>query len=310
MNNDFSSLRMFCHHVVRKYGGFQGLSEEQIAREFRAIYFNNLPLNLKRLKTVAAICGIELKGLARMPGSMRGYHDVYDDRTTIYFKNGDSSSGIQNTILHEMREIIETLVADTNPGYTPLRTAARHIAANKFASAVLLPEETFRGKVYQTGLDVVTLSKIYSKSCSQVLLRMGEVLQGRLFFCAALYEPEPDSETAWKVSYRTVSYNEEDPYSNFRGVDGFLPRKGSPVLPGSLADMAIQRKKAHMVCRISVLDDMTDGGLTAIARPLIDPDAGTVMVAEVILLSHDGHVLGPQIDRVKPVMVEHFHRHI
>ena len=310
MNNDFSCLRIFCHHVVRKYGGLQGVSEEQIAKEFRAVYFKNLPLNLKTLKTVAAICGIELKGLERMPGSMRGYHEVYDDRTTIYFKSGDSSSGIQNTILHEMREIIETLVADTNPGYTPLRTAARHIAANKFASAVLLPEETFRGKVYQTGLDVMTLSKIYSKSCSQVLLRMGEVLQGRLFFYAALYEPEPDSETGWQVSYRTVSYNEEDPDSNFRGVDRFLPRKGRPVLPGSLADMAIQSKKAYMVRQIRVLDDMTDEGLTAIARPLIDPDAGTVMVAEVILLSHDGHVLGPQIERVKPVMVEHFHRHI
>ena len=310
MNNDFSCLRIFCNHVVKKFGGFQGLSEEQIAKEFRAIYFNNLPLNLKRLKAVAAICGIELKGLARMPGSMRGYHEVYDGKTTIYFKNSDSSSGIQNTILHEMREIIETLIADTNQGYTPLRTTARHIAANKFASAVLLPEETFRGKVYQTGLDVVALSKIYSKSCSQVLLRMGEVLQGRLFFCAALYEPEPDSELAWRVSYRTVSYNEEDPDSNFRGVDGFLPRKGRPVLPGSLVDMAIQSKKAYMVRQISVLAGMTDEGLTAIARPLIDPDAGTLMVAEVILLSHDGHVLGPQIDRVKPVMLEHFCRHI
>lgn len=310
MNNDFSCLRIFCDHVVRKYGGLQGVSEEQIAREFRAIYFQNLPVNLKTLKTVAAICGIELKGLERMPGSMRGYHELYDDRMIIYFKTGDSSSGIQNTILHEMREIIETLVADINPGYTPLRTTARHIAANKFASAVLLPEDTFRGKVYQTGLDVVALSRIYSKSCSQVLLRMGEVLQGRLFFHAALYEPDPDSETAWKVSYRTVSYNQEDAGSNFRGVDGFLPRKGRPVRPGSLADMAIQRKRAYMVRRISVLDDMTDEGLTAIARPLIEPDAGTVIVAEVILLSRDGHLLGQQIDRVKPVMVEHFHRHI
>ncbi len=309
MNNDFSNLRMFCRYVVGKYGGMEGISEEQMAKEFRAVYFKSLPLNLKTLKTVAAICGIELKGLDRMPGSMRGYHEVYDDRIIVYFKSGDSSSGIQNTILHEMREIVETLVAETNPDYTPLKTTARHIAANKFASAVLLPEESFKGKVYQTGLDVMTLSKIYSKSCSQVLLRMGEVLQGKLFFYAALYEPEPDSETGWQVSYRTVSYNEEDLDSNFRG-DGFLPRKGRPVLPGSLADMAIQNKKTYMVRQISVLDDMTDEGLTAIARPLIDADAGTVMVAEVILLSHDAHLLGPQIERVKPVMVEHFHRHI
>ncbi len=310
MISNLSSLRMFCEYVVGKHGGIEGISEEQMAEEFRSIYLKSLPLNLKTLRAVSASCGIELKGLDKMPGNMRGYHEVFNDKIIVYFKNGDTSSGLQNTILHEIREIMETLVGEVNPGYSPLRTNARHIAANKFATAVLLPEESFRSKVYQTGLDVMSLAKIYSKSYSQVLLRMGEVMQGKLFFYAALYEPDPDTETGWKVSYRTTSYNEEDPEANFRGVDGFLPRKGRTVLPGSLADLAIQNRKAYMVRQITVMDDISEEGLTAIARPLVDPDAGTVKVAQVILLANDAHLLGPQVDRAKPVIVERFHRHI
>lgn len=310
MDSSFSSLHLFCDYLVGKYGGLQGVSEERIAEDFRAVYLKQLPLNLKTLRAVCASCGIELTGLDKMPGNIRGFHEVYSDKIHLYFKNGDTSSGVQNTILHEIREIIETLVAETNPDYVPLRTVARHIAANKFASAVLLPEDNFRGKMYQTGLDIIVLAKIFSKSHSQVLLRMGEVLQGKLFCYTALYEPDPGDVTRWGVSYWTVSYNEENPEANFHGVNGFFPRKGRPVLPGSLADMAIRNRKAHLVQKITVLDDMADEGLTAIARPLIDPATGTIKVAQVILLAQDAHLLAPQIDRAKPVVVEHFHRHI
>lgn len=310
MSFSFSGLHLFCKYVVEKYGSLQGVSEERVAEDFRSIYFKRLPINLKTLRAVCASCGIELTGLDKMPGNIRGYHEVYGDKIHLYFRNGDTSSGIQNTILHEIREIIETLVAEANPDYAPLRTLARHIAANKFASAVLLPEDNFRGKVYQTGLDVIALAKMFSKSHSQVLLRMGEVLQGRLFCYAALYEQDPGDVTRWKVSYVTVSYNEEDQEANFHGVNGFFPRKGRTVLTGSLADMVIQKRKAHLVQQISVLDDMTDEGLTAIARPLIDPATGTIKVAQVILLARDGHLLSPQVERAKPLMVEHFHRHI
>lgn len=55
---------------------------------------------------------------------------------------------------------------------------------------------------------------------------------------------------------------------------------------------------------------MTDEGLTAIAQPLVDPDTGTIKVAMVILLGRDAHLLGPQIERVSPITVETFHRHI
>jgi len=305
----FSGLEVFCDHVIRKLGAPDEVTEDQLAEEFRTVYLKGLPLNLGTLKAVAASCGIKLNGLEKMPDNMRGYHEMFDDSRHIYFRKGDVLSGTENTILHEIREMMETLFAEVNPNYMPLRTRARHIAANKFASAVLLPEEDFRSKVYETGLDIIALSRMYSKSCSQVLLRMGEVLQGRLFFYAALYEVGPGDKD-WKVNYRTVCYNDEDLEANFHDYDGFFPKKGISVIPGSLVDMAINKKKAHLVRRITVLEDETEEGLIAIARPLMDPKSCAIKVALVVLLAQDGHILGQQIERAKPVMVERFHQHL
>ncbi len=306
----FSNLQVFCEHVIRKFDDPRSVSEEQLAEEFRAVYLKDWPLDLRTLRAVAASCGIKLSGLDKMPDNMRGYHEVYGDNKNIYFKKGDTLSGIQNTILHEIREMMETLFTEVHQGYEPLRTSARHIAANKFASAILLPEENFRGKVYETGMDVIALSKIYSKSCSQVLLRMGEVLQGKLFLYAALYEPDADSKVDWNVNYWTMSYNDEDMEANFHDFDGFFPKKGRPVNPGSLVDMVISKKKAYLVRQITILEDKTDEGLTAIARPLIDPNSGVIKVALVVLLAHDGHLLEPQTERAKPITVGSFHRHL
>jgi len=51
--------------------------------------------------------------------------------------------------------------------------------------------------------DIIELSSQYSKSCSQVLLRMGEVLHGKLFMYAALYEPNAENEL--HVTYWTAA---------------------------------------------------------------------------------------------------------
>ena len=114
----------------------------------------------------------------------------------------------------------------------------------------------------------------------------------------------------WKVNYRTVCYNDEDLEANFHDYDGFFPKKGMSVIPGSLVDMTINKKKTHLVRRITVLEDEIEEGLIAIARPLMDPKSCAIKVALVVLLAQDGHILGQQIERAKPVIVEGFHRHL
>ena len=307
MMKSFSNLRVFCEHVVRKHGEPDGVSEEQLAEEFRTVYLKGLPPNLRTLKAVAASCGIKVSELEKMPENLRGYHEEYGDNKNIYFRKGDALSGIQNTILHEIREMMETLFMEVHSDYTPLRTNARHIAANRFATAVLLPKSDFENKIYDTGFNVVELSRLYSKSCSQVLLRMGEVLQGKLFMYAALYEP--DAGNQWHVTYWTGCSNDTDPDANMYGGDALFPRKGRTVVPGSLVDLAIQGKKPHLAQRITLLDSRDDEGLIALAKPLVLSGV-PAKVTLVVLLEQNRDLLTPQIERLKPIIVEGFHGHL
>ncbi|AGG05900.1 hypothetical protein C1G86_1605 [Dehalococcoides mccartyi] len=306
----FSDLRYFCEYIVNKYGSPSNASEEDKAQEFRKIYLRELPLDLRTLRAIASACGIHVNGVdsKKLPQNIRGYHDVFDDNRNIYYKNGDTISGIENTILHEFREMIEPVFGELYLDYSPLRTSAVHLVANKFATAVLLPKDEFREKVYETGFDVIALSKLYSKSCSQVLIRMGEVLQGNIFLYSALYEPGPEVGS-WILNYWTGSTNNDDPDANICGADGLFPRKGRAVLPGSLVDMVIKAKKPHLARRITILDSKEDDGLVAVARPLVIGGA-LAKVVLVVVLSHSIGLLQPQIERTKPVEVEEFHKHL
>jgi Zn-dependent peptidase ImmA (M78 family) len=171
-----SDIRNFCYYLVRKYGSPDQAPEEQKANEFRNYYLRDLPPTIKALHTVAGCCGIKLDSSDKMPENLRGYNQVVNGKNSIVIKDGDTVSGVQNTILHEIREIMEGIFPTVCRDYSSLKTSAKHYAANKFAAAVLLPEESFTKKVYETGFDVIELADFYSKSCSQVLLRIGEIL--------------------------------------------------------------------------------------------------------------------------------------
>lgn len=305
--NNLSDLRYFCYCLVRKYGNPGTISEEQKAREFRHYYLRDLPPSIKALRAVASCCGCNLDSSDKMPEKMRGYNHVVNGKRNIVIKDGDTVSGIQNTILHEMREIMEGIFPGICRDYQPLKTSAKHYAANKFATAVLLPEKSFTKKVYETGFDVIELANFYSKSCSQVLLRIGEVLQGKLFFYAGMYEP--DSDNNWRVTYWTGSSNHENFEANVYGLDGFFPRKNRVITSGSLVDMTIKAGKSHLVEQVTLLDDMDDEGLVAIANPLMIQDQPTKVIL-MVLLSHARDLLSPQIEKTKPVIVERFHQHL
>jgi len=305
----FSDLRNFCEYIVNRYGSPGAATEDEKAEEFRKVYLRNFTPNLKTIRAVTSACGIYLNSIDGkiLPRTMRGYHDVFEGKRKIYYKEGDTISGIENTILHEFREMIEPVFTEVCPNYDPLRTSAVHLAANRFATAVLLPKDEFREKVYETGFDVIALSKLYSKSCSQVLLRMGEVLQGKLFMYAALYEP--DLESQWQVTYWASSFNDIDPDENVYGTDGLFPRKARAVAPGSLVDMAVKTKKPHLARCITLLDSKDDDGLVALARPL--NIAGIpVRIALVVLLGLNSDLLAPQVERTKPAILDGFHRHL
>jgi hypothetical protein len=303
---NLSDLHSFCHHLAGKFGSPDKASEEQKADEFRWYYLRDLPPSVKALRIVAHICGLKVHSSEELPDSMRGYNHIEDGADKIVLNDGDTVSGTQNTILHEIREIMERTFPAVCPGYRPLKTTAAHYAANRFAAAVLLPAGKFTELVYETGLDVITLADYYSKSCSQVLLRIGEVLQGKLFLYTAMYEPDTDG--IWRVTYWTASANRGDPAGTIPGLDGFFPRKGRAAVPGSLVDLAIGEGKPHLVERVTFLNDREDG-LVAIARPLIIQNSPSKVILTA-LLSRDRALLSPQIKNTRPVTLKRFHRHL
>jgi hypothetical protein len=303
-----NDLQGFCYYLVHKYGNPGALSEEQKADEFRKMYVMGSPVKMKDIRAVAVCCNIKVDTLEGMPPNLRGYHDVYDENSTIYYKQGDAVSGIENTILHEIREMMEPHFMEVCPSYEPLDNGTRHIAANKFASAVLLPRESFTNKVCETGLDVIELAGYYAKSYSQVLLRIGEVLNGKCFFYGALCEREPE-RNIWLLNYCTLSPS-LFPEPDISELGAFFPTKGATVTPGSLVDMAIRERKPCLARVITLLDGpprkgKTREGLVAMVRPLLTSGVPTRVVL-LVVLGRNKNLLEPQIKRIAPEIVKDF----
>ena len=91
--------------------------------------------------------------------------------------------------------------------------------------------------------------------------------------------------------------------------DRFFPKKGRTVVPGSLVDMAIERKRSCLVQRITILDNIEEDGLAAIARPLLISGIPT-KAALVVLMAQNGNLLEPQIERTRPTIIREFHGHL
>lgn len=299
-----SALTIFCDYIVDKYGSMEVLSAEILADEFRSAFLDSMPVNPETLAAVAASLGITVTAGAT-PKGLRGYNDTYDGRVTIYYKDDDCESGQQNTILHEIREIMERCFVEIENGYAPLRTTALDKEANRFAGAVLLPYAEFRKKALEAGLDVVHLRDLYRKSCSQLIIRIAEVLHGDLFFYGARYERRDGYGSPHLVTCWAASTHDDHPVLPHR----LFPRCGRPVVEGSAVDEAVKRRRPCFVDRIAISGDAADHDMTAIAQPIVrGGDVATVVMT--VLLRQDRDIFEPQLERIKPVTIERFDCHL
>jgi hypothetical protein len=301
---DRNNLRLFCEHILERYPSLDDVTSETLADEFRDMFLSNLPVSPKTLEAVAESLGIKVSA-GPTPKGVRGYNDMYEGKMNIYYKNDDCRSGKENTILHEIRELMEHMFVEICPDYQPLRTLAVHNAANGFAAAVLLPREEFRNKVFETGFDVVALGELYWKSCAQIIIRIAEVLQGEMFYYGALYESSKVVRPEYRVTYWSASSNEND----FSISTELFPRKGRSVVSASLVDEAIQHRVPCLVERIITSEAENVGHLTAIAQPIIYGDT-IYRVALVAVLRQDRDVIQPQVERVSPVVIPNFYQHL
>lgn len=299
-----SNLRLFCEYVIGKYGNVADMSTETLADEFRQMFLDGVPISPKSLEAVAMSLGVRITARPT-PKGIRGYNDIFEGTMNIYYKDDDCRSGKENTILHEIRELMETHFADLQPGYAPLRTSAVHNEANKFAGAVLLPREEFKRMALKTGLDAIALRDHYQKSCSQMIIRIAEVMQGDMFYYGALYELSNGYHAYPAVTYWSASSRDD-------GVSvpaNIFPRKGHVAAVGSIVDSACKDKKPCLVNEVIISEESADSNLIAIAQPVIFDGALTQIVL-VAVLRQDRDAIEPQIERLKPLTVDKLVDHL
>jgi len=309
---DPTDLKSFCAYLVQKYGDPVQITEEQKAEEFRRIYLSRSPVDLCSVQVAVYICGLGLSALpsAKFPRGMRGYNDInLKGLRTIYYAKDDADCGIQNTILHELREIMEPFLGEVCSAYRPLDKNGAHIAANHFASAVLLPQEDFLDQAYQTGFDVIALAQLYNKSCAQVLLRMGEVLEGKLPFCGNLYEPHPERPDCWVASYAACTAKHPDHGIGWLQLDGFFLPKGRLVKRGSLVEKTIRNGQPHSLIYRFLSGEVEQGSWLILTQPQLFNKALS-RVAAVMLPAPNQDLLEPQIESIQPIFLEPIERNL
>jgi hypothetical protein len=158
-------------------------------------------------------------------------------------------------------------------------------------------------------LDMIALSNLFNKSCSQVLLRMKEVLDGKLAFCGTLYEPHPERPEHWVVSYSTSTTNHTRHNIGWLKIDGFYPSKGQTVKPRSIVDRTLSSGKSHSVSYHIMQGLEEKGSWLILAQPLIIDDVVS-KVAVVMLPVPEQNLLKPQIENVNPIQLEPISRYI
>ncbi len=299
-----NNLRLFCEYILQKYKSMEYVSTELLSDEFRNIFLDKVPLSPATLAAVAASLGIGVTAAAT-PHGLRGYNDIYEGKMNIYYKEDDCRSGKENTILHEMREIMETYFAELQYGYAPLRTSAVHNEANRFAGAVLLPYEQFKRKVLETGLDVLALCDLYSKSCSQIIIRMAEVLRGDMFFYGALYQLQKDYDSQYVLTCWSASARDD----SLLLPSHLFPRRGHSIIAESAVDAALKRKKPCLVDRIVISADNVDSDITAMAQPIMLNGIVSHVVLTAIL-RQDRNIFEAQIERIQPFTIARFDGHL
>jgi len=304
MTTDITNLRLFCEYVIHKHNDLADMSTETLADEFRRMFLEGLPINPKSLEAVAMSLGVRIAARPT-PKGIRGYNDIYDGTMSIYYKDDDCRSGKENTILHEIRELMETHFADLQPDYSPLRTSAVHNEANRFAGAVLLPREEFKRMALKTGLDARALADHYSKSYAQMIIRIAEVMQRDMFYYGALYEQCNGHRSSPEVTCWSAS----SPDDSVCVPATLFPRRGRIAADGSIVDHVYQDTKPYLVNEVIVSEESSDNNLIAIAQPIIS-DSGLAKILLVAVLLQDRDAIEPQIEQLNPMTIEKLEGHL
>ena len=266
----------FCDLLLKGDCPEARLEPERLAEDFARCFGVRLRLSVDDIAVLLENAGIGVVSGARLARGLRGVHYILPDGSyAIHYLESQWEGGKVHTVLHETYEIVHEQVWLRRHG-TPL---PRVICpeADRFAAAVMMPPDTFEAYALATGLDVVTLQRVFRCAYLSVTRRLGEVMR-RQPLMAVLYERRGDRPEGWPEQadpgefratavVRTPGF-EEKPSRLLCGSRGRMPLPYRRPSPGSLAERMILDSRAEYAEALPGHDGTGGGGLAVAARPL------------------------------------------
>ena len=291
------TLDEFCDELMRDESPARRLEPESLAADFPRFFGLSGRPRLDELTQVFERAGIGTVSPARLPRALRGIHyTLADERYAIHYQEDQWEGASEYTLLHEAYEIVHETLWKRGHDQPPERKVC--LEADRFAAAVLMPEDIFDAYARASGLDVVALRGVFRCSYAAAAIRLGEVMDRQPLF-VALYERDEAGDPAnWpegtephalraKVVKRTAGF--APPASPLLcGCRGGIPHRNSPLRSGSLAEQAIQTGRGEYA---------EEEGIAVATRPVLWKGQ-VAKVAVVAVPFKDRAVLAPQLGGV------------
>ena len=263
------TLDDFCDELMNDESPARRLEPERLAAEFPR-YFG-----LSGRPTLDELAGVfERAGSGRCPRPgcperSGGFTTPFPTRATPSTTRRDQWEGsIEYTLLHEAYEIVHETLGKLGHQQPSKRKVC--LDADRFAAAVLMPADIFDAYARASGLDVVTLHRVFRCSYAAAAIRLGEVMERQPLF-VALYErdeagdpadwPERTEPPALLAKVVTSTAGFTPPASALLcGCRGGIPHRNSPLPSGSLAERAAHSGRAEYA---------EEDGIAVAAKPVL-----------------------------------------
>ena len=297
----------FCHRLMEEVVPSKGLHPAVLAREFVEFFGISTFPHMEEIAAQLKRAGVRTVECTQLR-ELRGFHTgTKKGSYLIEYDAFDWDGAKEQTVLHELYEIIRERLTDLHPPVRKPQGEEMCREAERFAAAVLMQPEVFSVFAERSGLDVVALQRAYGRAYSTVALRLVEVLQSQPLL-VVLYERKEEGEPRlWaptcspeifraSVVARTPGFRLRTTRRPLSCLRGMLPRRGASPAPGSAAERVVLSGRPLYVERVNGYDLWQTDDLAVAASPVFWYGR-LAKIAVIAVPYRDRSVLGPQVCR-------------
>jgi hypothetical protein len=328
--------------MLTKYGSPDAIAPGDLAKEFIGHAGLSTYPSFMEMHSNLRLYGVQEISGAALPPDLRAHHFRYQrgDYSIIYEQDSWSGS-VEFVMGHELFEIIHETFEDLVIGYTrrvKKDSTCMGPPANRFSAAIWMQSEVFTNALFSSGFNIMLLHRNFNQSYAGVGIRAVDVLNQRnaqladddpVELMVVIYErnegdlhPRLWSESSpenFKVRYPIktpgIKVGRRGGYLRKNGTRSraiyraprypghSIPRRGDPVIIGSLADQVIQNGLPIYLDRAWGYDLWGFNDLSVLAAP-VEWYGNLAKVVLILTRRKDSHLLIPALDVLKPIIIE------